>query len=205
MSTGDFRRLVARPQAARQKVTYELQSKVADTAEQIHAAHILVATEDAAKVIEQQLKDGADFEKLAKEKSADSSTAVNGGDLGWFPRGIMVKEFDDAAFALEPGQISQPVHTQFGWHIIKVLDKQANRPVDVQSLQTLRSKTFDDWLNQQRQAANIDWNVTQPAPTASPSAQFSPPPDAPPTPTPTPSPTPTKAPGATPGASPTAP
>jgi peptidyl-prolyl cis-trans isomerase C len=90
--------------------------------EEVHARHILVATEDEAKAIETQLKGGADFAALAKEKSKDPG-AANGGDLGYFTKSQMVPEFAEAAFKLDKGQISDPVHTQFGWHIIKVEDK----------------------------------------------------------------------------------
>ena len=90
--------------------------------EEVHARHILVATEDEAKAIEAQLKGGADFAALAKEKSKDPG-AANGGDLGYFTKDQMVPEFAEAAFKLDKGQISDPVHTQFGWHIIKVEDK----------------------------------------------------------------------------------
>jgi peptidyl-prolyl cis-trans isomerase C len=90
--------------------------------EEIHARHILVATEDEAKAIEAQLKQGADFATLAKQKSKDPGGA-NGGDLGWFTKDQMVPEFAAAAFKLDKGQISDPVHTQFGWHIIQVVDK----------------------------------------------------------------------------------
>jgi len=90
--------------------------------EEVHARHILVASEDEAKAIEAQLKGGADFAALAKEKSKDPG-AANGGDLGYFTKDQMVPEFAEAAFKLDKGQISDPVHTQFGWHIIKVEDK----------------------------------------------------------------------------------
>jgi len=90
--------------------------------EEVHARHILVATEDEAKAIEAELKKGADFASLAKEKSKDPG-AANGGDLGYFTKEQMVPEFSEAAFKLDKGQISDPVHTQFGWHIIKVEDK----------------------------------------------------------------------------------
>jgi peptidyl-prolyl cis-trans isomerase C len=90
--------------------------------EEVHARHILVPTEDEAKAIEDQLKKGADFAALAKEKSKDPG-AADGGDLGYFTKDQMVPEFADVAFKLEKGQISDPVHTQFGWHIIKVEDK----------------------------------------------------------------------------------
>ena len=90
--------------------------------QEVHARHILVATEDEAKAIEDQLKKGADFATLAKEKSKDPG-AAEGGDLGYFTKDQMVPEFAEVAFKLDKGQISDPVHTQFGWHIIKVEDK----------------------------------------------------------------------------------
>jgi peptidyl-prolyl cis-trans isomerase C len=82
-----------------------------------HASHILVATEEQAKNLKAQLDGGADFAELAKANSTDGS-AAGGGDLGWFGPGMMVKPFEDAVIALQPGQISAPVQTQFGWHLI---------------------------------------------------------------------------------------
>jgi peptidyl-prolyl cis-trans isomerase C len=90
--------------------------------EEVHARHILVPTEDEAKAILVQLKGGADFATLAKEKSKDPG-AADGGDLGYFTKDQMVPEFAEVAFKLDKGQISDPVKTQFGWHIIKVEDK----------------------------------------------------------------------------------
>jgi peptidyl-prolyl cis-trans isomerase C len=90
--------------------------------QEVHARHILVPTEDEAKAIEAELKKGADFATLAKEKSKDPG-AAEGGDLGYFTKDQMVPEFADVAFKLDKGQISDPVKTQFGWHIIKVEDK----------------------------------------------------------------------------------
>ena len=82
-----------------------------------HASHILVATEEQAKDLKAQLDGGADFAALATANSTDGS-AAGGGDLGWFGPGMMVKPFEDAVIALQPGQISAPVQTQFGWHLI---------------------------------------------------------------------------------------
>jgi len=91
--------------------------------EQVHARHILVETEEEANNLLLQLKEGlTDFAELAKEKSIGPS-APSGGDLGFFSRGQMVKEFEDAAFSLEPGEISDVVQTQFGYHIIKCEEK----------------------------------------------------------------------------------
>lgn len=89
--------------------------------QEVHARHILVDTEAEAKEVAERLKKGEDFAKLANEKSKDPGAA--GGDLGFFTRGQMLKPFEDAAFALEVGEISAPVQTQFGWHIIKVEEK----------------------------------------------------------------------------------
>jgi peptidyl-prolyl cis-trans isomerase C len=94
--------------------------------EEVHARHILVETEAEAKDVAERLKKGEDFAALAKEKSKD--TNAEGGDLGFFTRGQMLKPFEDAAFALDVGKISDPVQTQFGWHIIKVEEKR-NRPL----------------------------------------------------------------------------
>jgi len=110
-------------------LTDEAMHKVYDEAvkqmaneEEVHARHILVPTEDEAKAIVAELKNGADFATLAKEKSKDPGGA-EGGDLGYFTKDQMVPEFADVAFKLDKGQISDPVHTQFGWHVIKVEDK----------------------------------------------------------------------------------
>jgi len=90
-------------------------------ANQVHCAHILVKTEQEAKEIIDDLADGVSFSKLAEMKSLCPSRK-KGGDLGVFGRGSMVKPFEKAAFVLEKGQISQPVKTEFGWHVIKRLD-----------------------------------------------------------------------------------
>jgi peptidyl-prolyl cis-trans isomerase C len=96
---------------------------------EVHAQHILVASEAEAKNVITQLAGGADFSTLAKEKSTDPSAKQNGGDLGYFAAGDMVPEFERAAFALEKGQSSQePVQSQFGWHVIKVVDRREKTP-----------------------------------------------------------------------------
>jgi peptidyl-prolyl cis-trans isomerase C len=101
---------------------YEEAFKQVKNEEEVHARHILVPTEDEAKAVLAQLKGGADFATLAKEKSKDPG-AAEGGDLGYFTKEQMVPEFADVAFKLPKGQLSDPVKTQFGWHIIKVEDK----------------------------------------------------------------------------------
>ena len=107
--------------------TYNDAVKSVGGQEEVHARHILVESEDEAKAIVEQIKGGADFAALAKEKSKDPG-AADGGDLGYFTKDQMVPEFSEVAFKMYPGQLSNPVKTQFGWHIIKVEDKRM-RPV----------------------------------------------------------------------------
>ncbi|MGD9862817.1 MAG: peptidylprolyl isomerase [Pseudodonghicola sp.] len=95
--------------------------------QEYNASHILVETEDEAKAIRAELEGGADFATLAKEKSTGPS-GPNGGELGWFSKGMMVPEFEQAVVDMKPGDISQPVQTQFGWHIVKLNDARAKTP-----------------------------------------------------------------------------
>jgi peptidyl-prolyl cis-trans isomerase C len=105
-----------------ERKVYEEAVKQVKNEEEVHARHILVPTEDEAKAILAQLKGGADFATLAKEKSKDPG-AAEGGDLGYFTKEQMVPEFAEVAFKLGKGQLSDPVKTQFGWHVIKVEEK----------------------------------------------------------------------------------
>jgi peptidyl-prolyl cis-trans isomerase D len=125
---------------------------------QVRASHILLKTEgkDDATVKKQaeallaQLKAGADFAELAKKNSEDTTSAVKGGDLDFFPKGQMVPEFDNVAFALQPGQMSDVVKTQFGYHIIKVT---GNRPASVKTLAEVRSQIEDQLKYEQASTA----------------------------------------------------
>ncbi|KAA2315695.1 peptidylprolyl isomerase [Pseudooceanicola sediminis] len=114
--------------------------------EEYHAAHILVKTEDEAKDLIKQYNDGTDFGKLARDNSTGPS-GPNGGDLGWFSEGMMVKPFEDAVKTLEPGQVSEPVQTQFGWHVIELIEtrKQAPELADVEG--EIRSKLQEQVTN----------------------------------------------------------
>ncbi|MBI4725003.1 MAG: peptidylprolyl isomerase [Rhodomicrobium sp.] len=112
---------------AQAKASYQEQIANIKPEEEVRVRHILLKTEQEAKDLVKQLKGGAGFVELAK-KSSDGPSAQTGGDLGYFSRGQMVKPFEDAAFALKPGEISEPVQTEFGWHVIKLEDKR-NRPI----------------------------------------------------------------------------
>jgi peptidyl-prolyl cis-trans isomerase C len=111
------------------------------TQEEVHARHILVGSEDEAKKVIAELAGGADFAALAGERSLDPSAHSNGGDLGFFRREQMVPEFAEAAFALEPGQRTQePVKTQFGWHIIEVVERRMGTPTFEETQPHLRQE-----------------------------------------------------------------
>lgn len=101
------------------QAAYEARFKDAAPGTEYNAAHILVATEDEAKALREKLDAGADFAELARQHSTDGA-AAGGGALGWFGAGQMVKPFEDAVMALQPGQIGGPVQTQFGWHLVKL-------------------------------------------------------------------------------------
>jgi peptidyl-prolyl cis-trans isomerase C len=117
--------------------------------EEVHARHILVATEDEAKAIKAELDGGKDFAQLATEKSTDPSAKQNGGDLGFFAKGMMVKPFEDAAFTMEVGAISNPVQSDFGWHVIKLEEKRTSQPPSMEQIapqlqQQVMFKNFED-------------------------------------------------------------
>jgi peptidyl-prolyl cis-trans isomerase C len=113
---------------AAMKKVYEEAVKQMGNAQEVRARHILVPTEAEAKAILVEIKKGTDFAELAKQRSKDPGAAAQGGDLGYFTKDQMVPEFAEVAFKLEKGQVSEPVKTQFGWHIIKVEDKRS-KPV----------------------------------------------------------------------------
>jgi peptidyl-prolyl cis-trans isomerase D len=116
----------------------------------------LEEAEALANEIYERLRNGEDFAELAAEYSDDLSNAQNGGDLGWFARGQMVAPFEDAAFALEPGEISEPVETQFGFHIIELIDKDDARPKDESTLEQERFQAYRDWVQAQLASDNIE-------------------------------------------------
>lgn len=109
----------------------ELYDSVIEQAEpetEVHARHILVESEGEAERILDRLGEGEDFEELARELSVDPGSAEQGGDLGYIQQGQLVPEFGEAAFALEPGETSEPVESQFGWHVIRVEDRRESEP-----------------------------------------------------------------------------
>jgi peptidyl-prolyl cis-trans isomerase C len=140
--------------------TYDEAVKSQGGQEEVRARHILVEAEDEAKAILEQLKGGADFATLAKEKSKDPG-AAEGGDLGYFTKDQMVPEFAEVAFKMYPGQLSNPVKTQFGWHIIKLEDKRTKQPPDFAKVKEqiesfLARKAQTEYITKLRQSAKIE-------------------------------------------------
>ncbi len=115
--------------------------------EQVKARHILVEDEETANEIKEKLDKGEDFEKLAKEYSTDTDTKEKGGDLGFFSKGEMVKEFEEIAFSLKVGEISEPVKTQYGYHIIKVEDRKEEKEANYEeSKEEIKEILFEERL-----------------------------------------------------------
>ncbi len=142
------------------KKVYEEASKQITGEQEVHARHILVETEDEAKAIAEELKKGADFAELAKKKSKDPG-ASDGGDLGFFTKDQMVPEFSTVAFALEPGKISDPVKSQFGWHIIKVEEKRSRKAPDFEQVKAqietyVTRKAQAEYVAKLREAAKVE-------------------------------------------------
>src|SRR5258705_13958083 len=151
------------------KKVYEDASKQITGEQEVHARHILVETEDEAKAVAEELKKGADFAELAKKKSKDPG-ASHGGDLGFFTKDQMVPEFSTVAFALEPGKISDPVKSQFGWHIIKVEEKRSRNAPEFEQVHAqietyVTRKAQADYVSKLREAAKVE-RMDKPADTA---------------------------------------
>lgn len=146
---------------------------------QIKASHILVKTEEEAANIAGELKKGGNFAKIAKEKSLDKGSAKNGGDLGSFSRGQMVPEFEAAAFSLKAGEVSKPVKTQYGYHIIKVTDRKEGSAMSFEKVKDMltqkvtaekQKEVFDSYLKNLRASNKVEINKEAVAKVASESA-----------------------------------
>ncbi|MBY0319338.1 MAG: peptidylprolyl isomerase [Reyranella sp.] len=164
---------------------YEERLKQMPAEEEVHARHILVSTEDEAKALIAELKKGAAFDKLAKEKSTDKASGAEGGDLGWFKKSDMVKEFADAAFNLKKDEMTEtPVKTQFGYHVIKVEDRRKAPPPAFEEMadqlrEEMAREAITAQLDQLRSGAKIekfamDGSKPEPAPAAKPAAPAAP-------------------------------
>lgn len=156
------------------KKVYDEQIKQVTPQEEVRARHILVEKEEDAKKIHARVKGGEDFAKVAAEASTDPGSGKEGGDLGFFTKDRMVPEFADAAFAMKPDEISAPVKSQFGWHIIKLEEKRTKplptfEQVKDQLAQSVVSKAQSEFLEKLRKDAKIE-KMEAPAPITPPAA-----------------------------------
>jgi len=143
------------------KKLYDDTTKAMAPEEEAHARHILVETEDQAKAVEERLKKGEDFAKVAADVSKDPGSGKEGGDLGWFTKDRMVPEFADTAFKLNKGEVSAPVKSQFGWHVIKLEDKRSKPLPDFAAVkpqidQYLERKAQQDTVLALREKAKVE-------------------------------------------------
>jgi peptidyl-prolyl cis-trans isomerase C len=147
------------PEAA--KKLFDDTTKAMAPEEEAHARHILVEDEAQAKAAVERLKKGEDFAKVAAELSKDPGSGKEGGDLGWFTKDRMVPEFAEAAFKLKKGEISEPVKSQFGWHVIKLEDKRTKPLPDFAAVkpqidQYLERKAQQDLVLAMREKAKVE-------------------------------------------------
>lgn len=152
LSEQEFIAWIIEPKVLEKKLNDAMADGTPRTAEQVHARHILVDTQDDAQKVIDRLNAGEDFAAVAAEVSKDNSNKDQGGDLGWFPRGQMVKEFDTIAFSLPINDLSRPVKTQFGYHVIQVLEK-GDRELTDEQYATAKKGALDRWLEAQRSDA----------------------------------------------------
>ena len=139
-------RLLHKTELLRKKLYDQVTADVPHTQEQVWARHILVSDEAVALLTIERIRKGEDFGKVASEVSQDTGSAAQGGDLGWFGKGAMVAPFEEAAFSLPVGEISKPIKSDFGWHIIQVIARQ-DRPLNATEYQTATDKAFQDFLD----------------------------------------------------------
>ena len=154
MTEPDFRKIYFESNLYRQRVSDMVTANVPHEQDQVWARFILVADEATAQSLRTQLIAGADFSTLAIANSLDTATKAKGGDLGWFAKGKMSIEFEDSAYALKIGEISQPVQDTSGWNIIQVIGHEV-RPLTETEYTTAVSSAFNQWLTDQRTPAKI--------------------------------------------------
>jgi parvulin-like peptidyl-prolyl isomerase len=163
LTEADFRKQLEHSVLRDKLQTAIADEQVAGTQEQIHVRQIETLDESTAREAQSELQSGADFADVASQVSVDGATRLKGGDMGWFARGgsTKSKQFEDAAFALQPGQTSDLVQDEDGYHIIQVLDHDTARSIPADQLATQRQKAFDDWLSARR-SQDVKLSFSQP-------------------------------------------
>lgn len=139
----------------RKKLREDITKDIPQTEEQVLARHILVDTEEEADAVYERLQHGEDFAEVAGKVSKDTGSAARGGELDWQPRDFFVKEFADAAFSQEIGEIGKPVKTEFGYHIIQVIARE-ELPLSASQYEQVKDTAFNDWLTAEKEAATIE-------------------------------------------------
>ncbi len=154
MTEKDFSNLFEN-QIYRQKLYDLVTADVPHEEDMVWARHILVADEATAKKVYLRLLNGGDFSIIAAEVSTDPGTKDKGGDLGWFGKGQMIPEFEKPAFDLKVGQISEPIQSTYGWHIIQVLGHEM-RPLTASQYQTAKDQAFNDFLAKLKSETQVE-------------------------------------------------
>ncbi len=145
--TDDEFRAALRRERLRVHLAEQITAQMGETVEQVHARALLVADEVTAQALLAQITAGADFASLAVAYSLDLSSRAAGGDLGWFPRGLLTApEVEEAAFALQPGETSGVVHSALGYHIVQTLEHDPARPLSPGAAPALRARAYQLWL-----------------------------------------------------------
>ena len=158
--TLDEARSIQRTQMLNNKMRDKVVAGI-QTAEQVRARHILVDALATAQALLAQIQGGADFGTVAQQSSLDTTTKSSGGDLGWFPRGVLPsKELEDAAFSLQPGQLSNVVQSAFGYHLLQVLERDAARPLAGEQLVLVQQQAMENWLSGLRAQAQVQRAAT---------------------------------------------
>jgi parvulin-like peptidyl-prolyl isomerase len=153
-------RQIIRAAVLKDKLQEALGEETPKVAEQVHARHILVETEDEAKEVIERLNKGEDFAELAKELSKDTTSGLEGGDLGFVPRGRFVEAVEEPVFTLPVGQVSEPIQSDFGWHVIEVLARE-ERELSPTDYQLSQRQAYTKWLTDMRAAADVQefWTI----------------------------------------------
>lgn len=156
-TTEPERRVELRSTLITQKMRDKVTASIGNTAEQAHARHILVPDEKTANDVLAKIKAGTDFAQLAAQNSLDVTTKQTGGDLGWFSRGeLLQKSVEDIAFSLKINEISAPVKSDLGYHIIQTLERVKDRPIDPETRFRLSKEAFERWVESLYRTARIE-------------------------------------------------
>lgn len=153
-SYDDFRQMLL-DQLLSEAVFGAVTVSISSVAEQVHARHVLLSTRAGAEEVLARLQVGEDFAFLAREYSEDVSSREVGGDMGFFPKGVMPPEVENAAFSMEVGETSEIIQSQFGFHIVQVLERE-EREIAAEVFESLRQQTFMQWLRDQRESADVE-------------------------------------------------